>query len=57
MPNLQFFNVANTSFKAIRENNIIAKIVEFTVFTIFGPIVGEFLYKIGQDKKTLSLEL
>ena len=24
-----------------------SKISEFTVFTIFGPIVGEILYKIG----------
>ena len=45
-----FFNGANRSFKAICENKILAKISEFTVFTIFGPIVGEFLFKIGQDK-------
>ena len=31
MPKAQIFNVANMSFKAIRENKILTKISEFTV--------------------------
>ena len=31
-PSCEFFNVANMSFIAIRENKILAKISEFTVF-------------------------
>ena len=34
MPQLRIFNVANMSFKAVRENKIIAKIPEFTVFDV-----------------------
>ena len=32
MPQLLIFNVANMSFNAIRQNKILAKISEFTIF-------------------------
>ena len=32
MPQSQVFNIANMSLKAIRENKILAKMSEFTVF-------------------------
>ena len=34
MPKLQFLNVANMSFNTFHENKILAKISEFTVYTL-----------------------
>ena len=40
MPKSRIFNVANMSFKAVREIEILAKISEFTVFRLCVTIVG-----------------
>ena len=40
MPKSGILYVANMSFKAIRENKILMKISEFTVYSILDAVIG-----------------
>ena len=52
MPSRNFFSVANMYFNGIRESKILAKISEFTVFSLIVPFIDILMFNV----KYLAME-